>query len=337
MNERSRILLKSLIEKHISDGQPIGSRELAKSSGLELSPASIRNIMADLEEMGFIASPHTSAGRIPTPLGYRFFVDSLLTVQPLGSIERHKIEDQFRPDSANRLIATASQLLSNLTQFAGVVKSPSRQTSSFRHIEFVSLSDHRILLIIVAPDGDVQNKVLEASRKFTDSELTEATNYLNQKYAGMTFENIRARIQSELTELKDNISQLMSLAVSAGQENSAKNEDYIVSGETNLLSVNDLTMNIESLRTLFEMFDKKTGILQLLDTSDRANGVQIYIGGESGLVPLDECSVVTAPYDVDGQVVGTVGVIGPTRMAYERVIPIVDITAKLLSGALSQP
>jgi heat-inducible transcriptional repressor len=337
MNERSRILLKSLIEKHISDGQPIGSRELAKSSGLELSPASIRNIMADLEEMGFIASPHTSAGRIPTPLGYRFFVDSLLTVQPLGSIERHKIEDQFRPDSANRLIATASQLLSNLTQFAGVVKSPSRQSSSFRHIEFVSLSDHRILLIIVAPDGDVQNKVLEASRKFTDSELTEATNYLNQKYAGMAFENIRARIQSEITELKDNISQLMSLAVSAGQENSAKNEDYIVSGETNLLSVNDLTMNIESLRTIFEMFDKKTGILQLLDTSDRANGVQIYIGGESGLVPLDECSVVTAPYDVDGQVVGTVGVIGPTRMAYERVIPIVDITAKLLSGALSLP
>ena len=337
MNERSRILLKSLIEKHISDGQPIGSRELAKSSGLELSPTSIRNIMADLEEMGFIASPHTSAGRIPTPLGYRFFVDSLLTVQPLGSIERHKIEDQFRPDSAARLITTASQLLSNLTQFAGVVKSPSRQSSLFRHIEFVSLSDHRILLIIVAPDGDVQNKVLEASRKFTDSELTEATNYLNQKYAGMTFENIRARIQSELTELKDNISQLMSLAVSAGQENSAKNEDYIVSGETNLLSVNDLTMNIESLRTLFEMFDKKTGILQLLDTSDRANGVQIYIGGESGLVPLDECSVVTAPYDVDGQVVGTVGVIGPTRMAYERVIPIVDITAKLLSGALSHP
>ena len=337
MNERSRILLKSLIEKHISDGQPIGSRELAKSSGLELSPASIRNIMADLEEMGFIASPHTSSGRVPTPLGYRFFVDSLLTVQPLDSIERHKIEDQFRPDSANRLIATASQLLSNLTQFAGVVKSPSRQSSSFRHIEFVSLSDHRILLIIVAPDGDVQNKVLEASRKFTDSELTEATNYLNQKYAGMAFENIRARIQSELTELKDNISQLMSLAVSAGQENSAKTEDYIVSGETNLLSVNDLTMNIESLRTLFEMFDKKTGILQLLDTSDRANGVQIYIGGESGLVPLDECSVVTAPYDVDGQVVGTVGVIGPTRMAYERVIPIVDITAKLLSGALSHP
>jgi heat-inducible transcriptional repressor len=183
----------------------------------------------------------------------------------------------------------------------------------------------------------VQNKVLEATRKFTDSELTEATNYLNQKYAGMAFENIRARIQSEITELKDNISQLMSLAVSAGQENSGKNEDYIVSGETNLLSVNDLTMNIESLRTLFEMFDKKTGILQLLDTSDRANGVQIYIGGESGLVPLDECSVVTAPYDVDGQVVGTVGVIGPTRMAYERVIPIVDITAKLLSGALSQP
>ena len=337
MNERSRILLKSLIEKHISDGQPIGSRQLAKSSGLELSPASIRNIMADLEEMGFIASPHTSAGRIPTPLGYRFFVDSLLTVQPLDSIELHEIEDQFRPDSANRLISTASQLLSNLTQFAGVVKSPARQSSSFRHIEFVSLSEQRILLILVTPDGDVQNKVLEASRQFTESELTEATNYLNQNYAGMSFNAIKSRIQSELKQLKDNISQLMTLAISAGEESSLKTEEYIVSGEKNLLSVHDLSTNINSLRTLFDMFDKKTGILQLLDTSDRANGVQIYIGGESGLVPLDECSVVTAPYEVDGQIVGTVGVIGPTRMAYERVIPIVDITAKLLSGALSHP
>jgi heat-inducible transcriptional repressor len=251
MNERSRILLKSLIEKHISDGQPIGSRQLAKSSGLELSPASIRNIMADLEEMGFIASPHTSAGRIPTPLGYRFFVDSLLTVQPLDSIELHEIEDQFRPDSANRLISTASQLLSNLTQFAGVVKSPARQSSSFRHIEFVSLSEQRILLIVVTPDGDVQNKVLEASRQFTESELTEATNYLNQNYAGMSFNAIKSRIQSELKQLKDNISQLMTLAISAGEESSLKTEEYIVSGEKNLLSVHDLSTNINSLRTLF--------------------------------------------------------------------------------------
>jgi heat-inducible transcriptional repressor len=181
----------------------------------------------------------------------------------------------------------------------------------------------------------VQNKVLEASRQFTESELTEATNYLNQNYAGMSFDAIKSRIQSELKQLKDNISQLMTLAISAGEESSLKTEEYIVSGEKNLLSVNDLSTNINSLRTLFDMFDKKTGILQLLDTSDRTNGVQIYIGGESGLVPLDECSVVTAPYEVDGQIVGTVGVIGPTRMAYERVIPIVDITAKLLSGALS--
>jgi heat-inducible transcriptional repressor len=215
------------------------------------------------------------------------------------------------------------------------VKSPARQSSSFRHIEFVALSEQRILLIVVTPDGDVQNKVLEASRQFTESELTEATNYLNQNYAGMSFDAIKSRIQSELKQLKDNISQLMTLAISAGEESSLKTEEYIVSGEKNLLSVNDLSTNINSLRTLFDMFDKKTGILQLLDTSDRTNGVQIYIGGESGLVPLDECSVVTAPYEVDGQIVGTVGVIGPTRMAYERVIPIVDITAKLLSGALS--
>ena len=336
MNERSRILLKSLIEKHISDGQPIGSRQLAKSSGLELSPASIRNIMADLEETGFIASPHASSGRIPTPRGYRFFVDSLLTVQPLDSIELHQIEDHFLPDSADRLITTASQLLSNLTQFAGVVKSPSRHSTSFRRIEFVSLSDKRVLLIVVTPDGDVQNKVLDSSRKFSDSELVEATNYLNQNYAGMSFDAIKSRIQTELKKLKENISQLMTLAISAGEENAFKAEEYIVSGEKNLLSVPDLSTNIDSLRTLFDMFDKKTGILQLHDTSDRARGIQIYIGGESGLVPLDECSVVTAPYEVDGKIVGTVGVIGPTRMAYERVIPIVDITAKLLSGALSQ-
>ena len=336
MNERSKILLKSLIERHISDGQPVGSRQLAKTSGLELSPASIRNIMADLEEMGFIASPHTSAGRVPTPMGYRFFVDSLLKVQPIDSIELNQLEGQFQPDSTNRLVATASQLLSNLTQFAGVVKVPNRSSAAFRHIEFVSLSERRILLIIVTPDGDVQNKVLESPRGYTESELTEANNFLNRNFSGINFDQIRIKLESELRQLKDSISQLMGLALSAGQETSQQPNDFIVSGEKNLLSVADLSTNIEKLRALFDMFDKKTGILQLLDNSENAAGVQIYIGGESGLAPMDECSVVTAPYEVDGQIVGTVGVIGPTRMAYERVIPIVDITAKLLSGALSQ-
>lgn len=336
MNERSKILLKSLIERHISDGQPIGSRQLAKTSGLELSPASIRNIMADLEEMGFIASPHTSSGRIPTPRGYRFFVDSLLKVQPIDTVELLELEDKIQPDSVKRLATTASQLLSNLTQFAGVVKTPNSQVSAFRHIEFMALSEKRILLIVVTPEGDVQNKVLSSNRNFTESELIEATNFLNKNYAGMPFHEIKSRLQRELTQLKENISQLMTLAVSASAESVTKSDDYVVSGEKNLLSVQDLSANIDNLRTLFDMFDRKTGILQLLDNSDSAHGVQIYIGGESGLVPLDECSVVTAPYETDGQIVGTVGVIGPTRMAYERVIPIVDITAKLLSGALSQ-
>ena len=337
LSERARILLKSLIERHISDGQPVGSRALARFSGLDLSPASIRNIMADLEEMGFIASPHTSAGRIPTPRGYRFFVDTLLTVKPLDSVEVHQVEGQLQPDSTRKLVTAASHVLSDLTSFAGVVKAPQRTGIAFRHIEFVSLSEKRLLLIIVTPDGDVQNRILLADRIYSPSELIEAGNFLNKHYTGLTFDEIKARLHEELEQLRESMSKLMTLAVDAGRE--AANETdagYILSGENNLLHSQDLSSNMQSLRRLFDMFEQKTGILQLLDISGRAHGVQIFIGGESGLVPLDECSVVTAPYEVDGEVVGTVGVIGPTRMAYERVIPIVDITAKLLSGALSQ-
>jgi len=337
LSERARILLKSLIERHISDGQPVGSRALARISGLDLSPASIRNIMADLEEMGYIASPHTSAGRIPTPRGYRFFVDTLLTVKPLDSVELHHLEGQLQPDSTSKLLTAASHILSDLTRFAGVVKSPQRSEMMFRHIEFVSLSEKRLLLIFVTPDGDVQNRILLADRSYSQSELVEAGNFLNMHYTGLTFDEIKARLQKELEELRENMSSLMTLAVDAGR--AAANEPgeaYVLSGERNLLHIQDLSSNMHSLRTLFEMFEQKTGILQLLDISSRGHGVQIFIGGESGLVPLDECSVVTAPYEVGGQVVGTVGVIGPTRMAYERVIPIVDVTARLLSGALSQ-
>jgi heat-inducible transcriptional repressor len=336
-SERAQILLKMLVERYIADGQPVGSRALARFSGLELSPASIRNIMADLEELGFIASPHTSAGRIPTPRGYRFFVDTLLKVRPLDQVEINQLEGQLQPDNTQKLVSQASHLLSDLTRFAGVVMTPKRRSAAFRHIEFLRLSEKRILLIVVAPDGDVQNRIILTDRAYKPSELTEAANFLNQNFAGLTFNEIKARIQDELRKLREDMTRLMTQALEAGTEVMNQNsEDYVLSGEHNLLHVQDLSSNMASLRRLFDMFEQKTSLLQLLDISSRAHGVQIFIGGESGLVPLDDCSVVTAPYEVDGQVVGTVGVVGPTRMAYERVIPIVDITAKLLSSALSQ-
>ena len=336
-SERAQILLKMLVERYIADGQPVGSRALARFSGLDLSPASIRNIMADLEELGFIASPHASAGRIPTRRGYRFFVDTLLKVRPLDQVEINQLEDQLQPDNTQKLVSQASHLLSDLTRFAGVVMTPKRRSAAFRHMEFLSLSEKRILLIIVALDGDVQNRIILTDRAYKPSELVEAANFLNQNFAGMTFDAIKARIQDELRQLREDMTRLMTQALEAGTEvMNQSSEDYVLSGEHNLLHVQDLSSNMASLRRLFDMFEQKTSLLQLLDISSRAHGVQIFIGGESGLVPLDECSVVTAPYEVDGQVVGTVGVVGPTRMAYERVIPIVDITAKLLSSALSQ-
>jgi heat-inducible transcriptional repressor len=338
LSERAQILLKLLVERYISDGQPVGSRALARMPGLDLSPASIRNIMADLEEFGFLASPHTSAGRVPTPRGYRFFVDTLLKVRQLDQVEISQLEGQLQPNNTQQLVSQASHLLSDLTRFAGVVMTrKKRPSAAFRHIEFLSLSEKRILLIIVAPDGDVQNRIILTDRAYKASELTEAANFLNQNYAGLTFEEIKSRVQDELRKLREDMTQLMTRALDASTEVMGRNsEDYVLSGGHNLLHVQDLSSNMASLRKLFDMFEQKTSLLQLLEVSSRAHGVQIFIGGESGLVPLDECSVVTAPYEVDGQVVGTVGVIGPTRMAYERVIPIVDITAKLLSSALSQ-
>ncbi|HSQ03165.1 MAG TPA: heat-inducible transcriptional repressor HrcA [Burkholderiales bacterium] len=335
LNERSQILLKTLIERYIAEGQPVGSRALSRYSGLDLSPASIRNVMADLEEMGLIASPHTSAGRIPTPRGYRFFVDTLLTIKPLDSLEINQLEGQLHVESTQRLVASASTVLSELTRFAGVVVTP-RRSAGFRHIEFVKLSEKRILLILVTPEGDVQNRILFSQRSYSPAELVEATNVLNENFAGLTFEESRKRIQDELKRLREDMVELMTAALEAGsQAMSESSEEVVISGESKLLDVEDLSSNMARLRSLFDLFERKTSLLQLLDISSRAHGVQIFIGGESGLVPLDECSVVTAPYEVEGKIVGTVGVIGPTRMAYERVIPIVDITAKLLSSALS--
>jgi len=293
-------------------------------------------VMADLEEMGFIASPHTSAGRVPTVRGYRFFVDTLLTIKPLDTTEISQLEGQLHAQSTQKLVVSASQLLSDLTHFAGVVMTP-RRSAGFRHIEFLRLSDTRILLILVTPEGDVQNRILMTEKRYSPAELVEAANILNQHYAGLTFEDIRRRIREELRRLTADMTQLMTAALEAGSQAASESaEEVVISGESNLLDSQDLASNMANLRKLFELFDRRTGLLQLLEVSHRAQGVQIFIGGESGVAPLDECSVITAPYEVDGQVVGTVGVIGPTRMAYERVIPIVDITAKLLSSMLAQ-
>ena len=336
LSERAQSLLKVLIERYIAEGQPVGSRALSRFSSLELSPATIRNVMADLEEMGFVTSPHTSAGRVPTPKGYRLFVDTLLTVRPMEEVERQQIQEQLMPDDPHRVVSAASQILSDLTHFAGVVVAPRRRGAVLRHIEFFTLSERRVLLIIVASDGEVQNRVLVTDRAHTPSQLQEAANFINQHYAGVEFDLLRSRVRSELIDLHRDISALMQAAIETGSEAMrAPAEGVVISGGRNLLEVEGISGDRDRLRRLFEVFEQKTQLLDLLEQTERAQGVKIFIGGESQLVPLDECSIVTAPYEVDGEVVGTVGVIGPTRMDYERVIPIVDVTAKLVSSALS--
>ncbi len=339
LDERGKTLLKALVERYIADGQPIGSRTLSRASGLELSPATIRNVMADLEEQGLIASPHTSAGRIPTPRGYRLFVDTMLTARPIDMsqepAEMTAARDKLQPDQPQRVIAQAASLLSSLSSFVGVVTVP-RKASVFRHIEFLRLSEHRVLLILVAPDGDVQNRVIFTAHDYAQSDLIEASNFLNSHYAGMAIEEVRERVKIEIDSLRGEIATLMQAAVQAGSDAVAQNdEQVIVSGERNLLDVQDFGSDMGSLRKLFDLFEQKTQLMRLLDVSSRADGVRIYIGGESGVVPYQELSVVSAPYEVDGQVIGTLGVIGPTRMAYERMIHIVDITARLVGNALS--
>ncbi|MGB6056301.1 MAG: heat-inducible transcriptional repressor HrcA [Burkholderiaceae bacterium] len=336
LEPRAQTLLKALVERYIADGQPVGSRALSQISGLDLSPATIRHVMADLEQMGFVSSPHTSAGRVPTPRGYRLFVDTMLTVQPLD--ERAVgacLPSRQQTGSKQKIIAGAAQMLSSLSRFAGVVLTP-RHESVFQQIEFLRLSERRILLVIVSPSGDVQNRLLLTETDYTPAQLTQSANYINQHYGGLHFDEVRRRLQGELRQLRDDMARLMQAAVEAGSDAmTEEGDDMVISGERNLLSVVDLSSNMASLRELFDLFEQKTGLMQLLDMSSKATGVQIFIGGESELVPLEQMSVVTAPYEADGKVVGTLGVIGPTRMAYERVIPIVDITARVLSNALS--
>ena len=331
LDARAKTLLKALVERYIADGQPVGSRTLSRASGLELSPATIRNVMADLEELGLIASPHTSAGRIPTARGYRLFVDTMLTAQPLAGVP---IEPHLLPDQPQRVIANAAQLLSNLSSFVGVITAP-RKASVFHHIEFMRLSERRVLVILVAPDGDVQNRVIFTAQDFTQSQLVEASNYLTAHYAGRTIEEVRERLKTEVDALRGEIAALMQAAVQAGSDAADSREQVVISGERNLLTVQDFSSDMGSLRKLFDLFEHKTQLMRLLEGSSRAEGVRIYIGGESKVVPFEELSVVSAPYEVDGQVVGTLGVIGPTRMAYDRMIQIVDITSRLVSNALS--
>ncbi len=339
LDDRARTLLKTLVERYIADGTPVGSRTLSRTSGLDLSPATIRNVMADLEDLGLIASPHTSAGRIPTARGYRLFVDTMLTARavelPQVTADMAAAREQLQPDQPQRVIAQAASLLSSLSHFVGVVTAP-RKASVFHHIEFLRLGERRVLVILVAPDGDVQNRVLFTARDHTQSELVEATNFLNAHYAGLTIEEVRERLKHEVDALRVEIAALMQAAVQAGSDVLAESSDnVVVSGERNLLSVQDFGNDMSSLRRLFAVFEQKTELMRLLDVSSRAEGVRIYIGGESRVVPFEELSVVTAPYEVDGRIVGTLGVIGPTRMAYDRMIQIVDITSRLVGNALS--
>ncbi|KTT26761.1 heat-inducible transcriptional repressor HrcA [Pseudacidovorax intermedius] len=330
LDDRAKLLLKTLVERYIADGQPVGSRTLSRAAGLELSPATIRNVMADLEDLGLIVSPHTSAGRIPTARGYRLFVDTMLTAQ------RAQLQaPSLPPDQPQKVIASAAQLLSNMSQFVGVVMAP-RRTTAFRHIEFLRLSERRLLVIIVSPEGDVQNQVIFTDRDYTQSELIETSNYLTTNYGGLSIEQVRDRLKGEMDGLRAEIASLMQAAVQASSDAiSQAQEEVIIAGERNLLAVSDFSSDMGQLRRAFELFEQKAELMRLLDMSSKSDGVRIFIGGESQVVPYEELSVVSANYEVNGEVVGTLGVIGPTRMPYDRMIQIVDITSRLVSNALS--
>jgi heat-inducible transcriptional repressor len=350
LDPRSLQLLKNLVERYIVDGTPVGSRtlsrDLAQQGGKELSPATIRNVMQDLELPGLISSPHTSAGRVPTPRGYRIFVDSLLTVQPFESNFEstmhsaqsvhvsHSLGQALQHSDPQRVVTAAANLLSELTNFAGVVATPKR-SPVFAHIEFMRLGDKRVLLILVTPEGDVQNRILLLADEYSPAQLLEASNFLNHHCKGRSFEAAAAQLQAELSTLQRDMNALMQAAISASTQAAKAQDEVVVSGERRLMDVADFSSSMGRLKEMFTVFEQRTVLMRLMNESQQAQGIHIYIGGESALVPVQDMSVVTAPYTVGGRIVGTLGVVGPTRMAYERVIPIVDMTAKLLGQALS--
>jgi heat-inducible transcriptional repressor len=338
LNERSLQLLKTLIERYISDGQPVGSRVLSKDSDLKLSPATIRNVMADLEDLGLIHSPHTSAGRVPTVSGYRLFVDSLLTVKPLELQEMSRLQGGLsKIEDTSQALGVASRLLSELSQMAGVVTLPKREMLFLRHVEFLPLSHSRVLVIFVTNEQEVHNKIIHTSRLFSPAELQQAANYLNSVYSGRSLASVRDAVLKELQDDREQMNQLMLDAIKMAQlafESDDQKEDFVLSGETNLMGFSELS-DRDRLRSLFEAFSQKQSVIHLLDQCMKAEGVQIFIGEESGYQAFDHCSLVTSSYSVSDEVVGVLGVIGPTRMAYEKIIPYVDITAKLLGAALN--
>ena len=338
LNDRARQLLGQLVKSYISDGQPVGSRTLAQISENSLSSATIRNVMAELEEIGLIHSPYTSAGRIPTVQGYRFFVDQLLKVKKLTAKELKLIQGEIAVQSnSDDILELASAQLSEITSMAGVVMIPGRELTVLRQIEFLPLASNQILVILVTVDGTVQNRVINPTKQFQASELEQAANYLNHHYAGKELSDIRSHILASMDETRQSMDQMMSAAIDMARQvidsSYPSEQNMVIAGQTNLMGYSDMG-DIDKLRQLFDAFNQKQDILQLFDRSLQAQGVQIFIGEESGYEVLDECSIVTSPYEVDGEPMGVIGVIGPTRMAYERVIPIVDVTAQLLGTAL---
>ena len=340
LSTRAEFLLKALVERYIADGLPVGSRVLAKETGLDLSPATIRNVMADLEELGLVRSPHTSAGRVPTEQGYRVFVDSLLTVRPLQATQIRRFKDKFsHEDDPKQLLETASYLLSEMSQLAGLITIRRNDRSvALRQVEFVALSGQRALVILVTEDGQVQNRVIHTERRYTSAELVQAANYFNESYRGMAIGDVKRALLKEMQQTSEEMQRLMQLALEMARkvliDDKRDDDDLVVSGESRLMDFPELG-DLQKFRRLFEAFTRKRDLLHLLDRSMRVAGIKIFIGSESGYAALEDCSLVTAPYAQGGRVVGTVGVVGPTRMPYEQVIPLVDVTARLLGSALS--
>jgi heat-inducible transcriptional repressor len=339
LNDRAQYLLKTLVERYIREGQPVGSRALARESGLDLSPATVRNVMSDLEDLGLLRSPHTSAGRVPTARGYRLFVDTLLQVEPLGLTQVKDLEKHFsRAQNPNALLETASSLLSSITHLAGIVMLPRQDHATLRQVEYLPLSEHQVLTILVVNDREVQNRIIHTDRRYTASELERAANYINSLCAGKDLYLVRETLLEELKSAREKMNSMMIAAIemaNKGFDRRPPSDDFLVAGQTNLMEYGELS-DMEKLRQLFEAFNHKRDILHLLDQSLKANGIQIFIGEESGYEVFDDCSVVTSPYEAEGEVLGVLGVIGPTRMAYDRVIPIVDLTARLLGAALNK-
>jgi len=338
LSDRSQLLMKMLVERYIKDGQPVGSKALSDSTALTVSPATIRNTMKQLEDLGLIKSPHTSAGRVPTEQGYRFYVDSILNIQPFNENAFESLQNQLdENDNHDTVVQKASSLLSELTQMAGVVMVPKPQSIALRQVEFMPLEGNQILAVLVINNQEIQNRIISTDKQYSRSELEQAANYLNMHFAGKDIAQMGQALKGELLETKSEMNHLMELVVQfTGQvtQQQDQQEQVIVDGQANLIGNQGLN-DMEKLKQLFDAFQQKTDIMHLLDRCVDGDGVQIFIGHESGYEPLDKCSVVTAPYSIEGETLGVLGVIGPTRMSYERVVPVVDMTAKIVSSALA--